>query len=186
MKKEIKWGNIPIPGIDENELDKYTTQYLGCIEGGKRGGETNKNSGHISKLGKQFGKQNANHPNSLAATSKMGKKYGPENAKKIPIEKKIEGAKKAGKKRIQMEDWKDMPSIGGKVSAVNRVNRMLEKYKQILDLIPNKQFTTSEAKLACNQFGYDNWKKFLKETRLVKQIYKGPNQFNPSIYEKIS
>lgn len=184
MKKEIKWGNIPIPGIDDNELDKYTTKYLGTIDGGQKGGNTNKESGHIANIGKQWGKINANLPQSKQASSLVGKLIGSKNIHKITKEQKSKGGKKGGLIRSKMESFKDLPSIAGKQSAVNRINRKIEMYKEILNLIPTDEFTTSDAKHACETYGYDYWKKFLKEDSLIEQTYKGYNQFNPSKYKK--
>lgn len=179
--------NIKIEGLDENDLSKYSIKQLSMIEGGIIGGNTNKESGHISNLGKKWGKINANHPNSIAASKISGQK----NVEKrfwenLTFEQRSIGGKKGGKKRTEMEDWKDMPSIAGKKSAINRINKKIEKYKEILSLIPTDEFTTSDAKLACEQFGYNDWKKFLKEDSLIQQIYKGFNQFNPSKYKKIN
>lgn len=56
---------------------------------------------------------------------------------------------------------------------------------EILNLIENDKFTTSVARRACEQYGLDNWKGFLKDKRIIKQIYKGTNQNNPSVYIKI-
>ncbi len=38
---------------------------------------------------------------------------------------------------------------------------------------------------ACLKMNYKSWKNVLKEIKLVKQIYKGTNQFNPSMYTKV-
>ena len=56
---------------------------------------------------------------------------------------------------------------------------------EVLNLIENKKFTTKEAREACEKYGLKNWKFFLRDKRIIKQIYKGKNQFDPSIYEKI-
>jgi hypothetical protein len=56
---------------------------------------------------------------------------------------------------------------------------------EILNLIENDTFITSDARRACEQYGLDNWKGFLKDKRIIKQIHKGTNQNNPSIYEKL-
>ena len=57
--------------------------------------------------------------------------------------------------------------------------------QEILDNIPTDIFTTFDAKIACEKYGIGNWKGFLKDTRIIKQIHKGTNQSNPSIYEKV-
>lgn len=56
---------------------------------------------------------------------------------------------------------------------------------EVLNLIEKDVFTTSEARKACNEYGLSNWKAFLKDGRIIKQIHKGTNQNNPSIYQKI-
>ena len=56
---------------------------------------------------------------------------------------------------------------------------------EVLNLIENDTFITSDARRACEKYGLNNWKAFLKDKRIIKQIYKGTNQNNPSIYEKI-
>lgn len=60
-----------------------------------------------------------------------------------------------------------------------------ELRKTILDSIPTDTFNTSDARLACEQYGLKNWKGFLKDTRIVVQLHKGTNKLNPSIYKKV-
>ncbi len=57
---------------------------------------------------------------------------------------------------------------------------------EILNTIEGDIFTTSEARKACDDYGLGNWKAFLKDDRIIKQIYKGTNQNNPSLYQKIN
>lgn len=57
--------------------------------------------------------------------------------------------------------------------------------KEVLKLIENDTFTTAEARNACEEYGLGNWKGFLKDKRIIKQIHKGTNNYNPSIYKKI-
>lgn len=56
--------------------------------------------------------------------------------------------------------------------------------KEVLNMIEGDTFTTSQARMACEQYGLANWKGLLKDKRLVEQIHKGTNQSNPSIYKK--
>jgi hypothetical protein len=201
MSKNIEWKKSE---FNFDELNKLNPQKLAAIEtlnnyilndkdklkewaieGGLKGGNTNKESGHMSSLGKDWGKINGNHPNSIKASSEIGKKWGKINIEKITKEDRVRGGKTAGKKRVLKDDWKDMQLLAAKISTENRIKRKIEKYKEILDSIPNNQFTTGEAKIACENFNYKSWKKFLKEETLIKQIHKGANQNNPSIYEKI-
>jgi hypothetical protein len=76
--------NIKIEGLDENNLDKLSIQYLTRIENGtnnpaskvatfesrQKGGLTNVETGHISNLGSTYGPA-------------IGKKYGPKNGRKV-------------------------------------------------------------------------------------------------------
>lgn len=200
--KNIEWKKS---SIDYDKLNELTPQKLAAIEtlsnyvhadkdklresskkGGKKGGETNKQSGHMSNLGKQWGKINANHPNSLAASSINGKKNA-ENKfwEKLTFEQRSKGGKTSGRMAVESGHWREFCIKGAKQSSINRVNNKIEKYKEILNLIPTTEFTTADAKRACETYGYDNWKKFLKETTLITQTYKGNNQFNPSLYKKI-
>lgn len=64
-------------------------------------------------------------------------------------------------------------------------DRHLILRKKILDSIPTDTFITSIARKACNEFGLDNWKGFLKDKRIITQLHRGTNQSNPSIYKKI-
>lgn len=56
--------------------------------------------------------------------------------------------------------------------------------KEVLNLITTDEFTTTDARLACEKYGLKNWKFFLRDTRIIEQTYKGTNQFNPSKYKK--
>ena len=67
----------------------------------------------------------------------------------------------------------------------------IEKYKSIIKFILKKQFTYSDMRNACEKFGINEGsiqmtaKRILKEKTLVKQIHKGYNQYDPSLYVKI-
>jgi hypothetical protein len=63
--------------------------------------------------------------------------------------------------------------------------KSLNMRNEILSMIKNNTFTTSEARKACAEYGLGNWKAFLKDERIIKQIHKGTNQNNPSIYQKV-
>jgi len=123
-----------------------------------------------------------------------GKIQGPKNVENkfwenLTSEQRSMGGITSGNKRKLMDDWKDMASIAGKVSGKNRGETKLQKYKTILNLIKTDTFVTSDLRNACREFGYNDtnpiWKKILKTKELVVQIYKGENQFNPSVYKKI-
>jgi hypothetical protein len=66
-----------------------------------------------------------------------------------------------------------------------------KKYKSIIKLILKKEFTYSDMRYACDRFGINEGsikvtaKRILKEKTLVKQIHKGYNQYDPSLYVKI-
>jgi hypothetical protein len=65
-------------------------------------------------------------------------------------------------------------------------NKSLRVRLEVLSLIESNRFNTAEARRACDKYGLGNWKGLLKDERVVKQIHKGTNNFNPSIYEKIN
>jgi len=184
--------NIKIEGLDENDLSKYSIKYLGTIEGGKLGGETNKLSGHISKLGKTNGATNGKSENSRNASSINGKKLV-ESGFIYTIatyEGRSKGGKVAGKKRVQHKDFKKHLKNITKKSVESRINTKLEKFKSILKFIRKKEFTYSDMRTACKKYGivenrlFGEAKKILKEKSLIKQIHKGYNQYNPSLYIK--
>jgi hypothetical protein len=201
MSKNIEWKKS---GIDYDKLNQLTPQKLAAIEtlnnhvlndkdklrewatdGGLKGGNTNKESGHMSSLGKEWGKINGNHPNALKASSEVGKKWGSINIQKMSNEDRSRGGTIGGKVRSSQDDFNEHLSKITKISTQNRINLKIEKYKEILKSIPSDIFTTSEAKKACENFNYGSWKKFVKEETLIKQIHKGSNQNNPSIYQKV-
>lgn len=194
MKDWLKQANEINEEFNNSKFGKISDSKIrqidGARDGGCVGGQKNKLSGHMSNLGKKYGKINANHPNSIAAAKINGKKnVKNEFWKNLTKEQRIKGGKVAGNKRKLMSDFKDLPSIGGKKSAENRIERTIKKYKSILNLIENDIFITSDLRNACIKFGLksDNqvWKKILKNVNLVQQIKKGENQFNPSIYKKL-
>jgi len=180
--------NIVIKGLEDGDLSKYSIKKLGCIEGGKTGGSKNAASGHISALGKANGKKNANHPNSIAAAKILGQKNVDNKFwENLTFEQRSRGGKISGKKRAQMDDFHALQCKAGQNSAKKRVEIFNNKKLKVLSLIKNKRFITSEAKVACTklEYGGDFWQKFLRDKTLVKQLHKGKNQFDPSIYEKL-
>lgn len=56
---------------------------------------------------------------------------------------------------------------------------------EILNMIPTDEFTTLDAKIACEKYGLGNWKGFLKDTRLITQLRKGINKEIPGLYKKV-
>ena len=182
--KDLSWDDLLEATSYEVERNARIKSY--AVIGGKKIGNINKESGHMSQLGKKWGKINGSHPNSIKASKIQGKK-NVENKfwENLTFEQRSKGGKTSGNKRIQMNDWKDMPSIGGKASGEKRKNIKLQLYKTILDSIPTTEFVTKDSKLACKKHSYGQWKRFLKDNPYIKQIRKGTNQHNPSIYKKI-
>ena len=64
--------------------------------------------------------------------------------------------------------------------------KSLKIRNEVLNLIQNDKFTTAEAKAICDKCGLNDWARFLKDKTIIKQIYKGTNGANPSIYQKIN
>ena len=177
MKKNLKdfsWEEL------NEAFSSKEMQRQGAIIGGKLGGNTNAQSGHM----KRIQKENA-HIGGKIMGSIVGKKYGKLNILKITKEQKSKGGKESHKKHVESGHWKNYIMMGTAASAKARIDRGLENKKKIIDSIESDTFTTSQAKKACDKFGYKSWKSLLKESKLVKQIYKGMNQFDPSIYQKV-
>jgi hypothetical protein len=189
-KNEQWWIELEeaMKGFDEDSMSKMSDGKILLWNTAKENGQRNKISGHMSELGKKNGKKNASHPNSIAA-AKIQAKKNVENKfwENLTFEQRSMGGKVSGKKRIQMEDWKDMPSIAGKASAIKSKEKADERYRTLLNLIPTDTFVTKDMKDACNKMGYSEgfWKSMLKNKKYVIQIHKGENQFNPSIYKKV-
>jgi len=152
---------------------------------GRKGGDTNKKSGHISKLGKKNGAKNGKSENSRKAAHKLGKKYGKINIIKITKKQKSDGGKIGGKIRAAQSDFHNHLCNMGQKSGKIRTEKKIELYKSILKFIRKKEFVAKDMQKACDKMQYKNWKKVLKEKSLIKQIYKGYNQFDPSIYIKV-
>jgi hypothetical protein len=72
-----------------------------------------------------------------------------------------------------------------KFSNDSATRKALRTHTDILNMIPTDTFNTQDARKACEKYGLGNWKGFLKNTNLIKQIHKGTNNYNPSIYQKI-
>jgi hypothetical protein len=72
-----------------------------------------------------------------------------------------------------------------KFSNDSATRKAIKTHTDILNTIATNIFTTKDARKACEEYGLGNWKGFLKNTNIIKQIHKGTNQNNPSIYKKI-
>ena len=165
----------------KNELLKAIGHYTKI---GRKGGDTNKKSGHMSQLGKKNGAINGKSENSRKARAELGKKWGKINIRKITKKEKSDGGKIGGKVRAAQSDFHNHLCNMGQKSGKIRTEKKLELYKSILKLIRKKEFTAKDMQKACDKMEYKSWKQVLKEKSLVKQIHKGCNQFNPSIYIK--
>jgi hypothetical protein len=95
----------------------------------------------------------------------------------------IENNRNAVKKHIDSLTKKERTK---KYSNDSASKKSLDMRTKILNLIETDTFTTSEARKACDEYGLGNWKAFLKDKRIIKQIHKGTNQNNPSIYQKLN
>jgi len=160
---------------------------IDTVSAGKIGGKIRKESGDIGRLGKKWGKINGQSKNSVEACRKMGKKWGKINIKKITHEHRKKGAKLSAQTRMQQPNFKSHIENMTKKSVESNIQKRINKMKSILDTIPTKQFITKDIRKSCYNFDVSDgyWKRILREKSLVKQIHKGTNQFNPSIYEKI-
>ena len=188
-KKEQWWIDLQksLEGFDEPLMsDSDLGRWNGAKIGGRKGGATNAKSGHMKEIQKKaasLGGKVQGHIN--------GTLYGKYNIEKISKEDKARGGKIAGKMAVESGTLLKASKIGAKVSTENRIALKIQKYKYIIKFIRKKEFTYSDMRNACEKFGITNnriaptAKKILRENSLVKQIYKGYNQHNPSLYIKI-
>jgi hypothetical protein len=188
-KNEQWWIELQksLDGFDDSTMsDSDLRHWNGAKLGGSRGGATNAKSGHMKKIQKE----NA-HIGGKIMGPISGKKYGIDNFKKTTFEQRSKGGKIAGRNRVLDGTLLKAAKIGAKNSAEKRINEKIEYYKEILKLIVNSEFTFSDVRIACGKYGIKESqisgraKKILREKTLVKQIHKGYNQFNPSLYIKI-
>lgn len=155
------------------------------------GGNTNKESGHMSKLGKNNGAINGKSEKSKAKAKILGDTIGKYNLQKTTFEDRSKGGKVSYLKHCESGWMDEVRKMGARASADKRIADKINKYKSILKLIRKKEFTYKDMRNACLKFGIDEDKvyglaiKILKEVSLVKQIHKGYNQFNPSLYVKL-
>ena len=107
------------------------------------------------------------------------KKYYEENP--IPIELRIQ----IGNKIKENNSKLSKKERSEKYSNDSASKKSLRIRTEVLKLIKKDTFTTSDARKVCEKYGLGNWKGFLKDKRIIKQIYKGTTGTNPSIYQKI-
>ena len=196
--------NIEIKGLEDGDYEKYSIHKLGCIDGGKVAGNLTLETkvgihiedeelrrewatlgGHATidnllqwqkdndhNIG-DFAKVKDDEWKSKISESLTGRKLSKQH---------IENTKKGLKKYVKSLSNKQRSE---KYSNDSASRKSLMMRTEILNLIETDTFITSDARRACLQYGLDNWKGFLKDKRIIKQIYKGTNQNNPSIYQKI-
>lgn len=193
-----------LEGFTEDYLNQVTDGKLKQLQGAKNGGyaassagahlkgaEASKLTNGASNGGKksiskllQWQKDNEHNIGEIAkikdeewcnkiSESLTGRKLSKEH---------IQNSKKGMKKYIESLSSEERSE---KFSNHSASNKSLRIRTEILNMIEGDTFTTSEARKACDEYGLGNWKSFLKDNRIIKQIYKGTNQNNPSIYEKL-
>lgn len=166
--------------------DSDLSRWNGAKIGGRKGGAKHVESGHIKNIQKKAASLGGKAQGHITGTL-----YGKYNMEKMSKEDKIRGAKKAGKIRASQSDFHQHLCNMGKKSAEKSIQIKIEKYKSILKFIRKKEFTFADMRDACEKFGIKEnciageAKKILRETTLVKQIHKGYNQFDPSLYIKV-
>jgi hypothetical protein len=192
-------------GFTEDYLKQISDGKIRQIEGAKKGGLT---AGIITQLNKtgihneQFRKQWA-RLGGEASIQQLLQWQIDNNFKVCDLERTDEWCNNisialTGRKIPKSVVNKVRKTLKAKIGAMTQEERS-EKYGnnsssrkslkiriEILNLIESDTFITSDARKACEQYGLKNWKAFLKDKRIIKQIYKGTNQNNPSIYKKIN
>jgi hypothetical protein len=190
-KNEQWWIELQksLEGFNDNKIkmsDSDLGRWNGAKLGGRKGGAKHRDSGHINNIQKKAASLGGKAQGHITGTL-----YGKYNMEKMSKEDKIRGAKKAGKIRASQSDFYEHLCNMGKKSAEKRIDEKIEKYKSIIKFIRKKEFTYSDMRDACKKYGIADKqlcgtaKKILREKSLVKQIHKGYNQFNPSLYIKI-
>jgi hypothetical protein len=190
-KNEQWWIELQksLDGFNDDKVkmsDSDLGRWNGSKVGGRKGGAKHRESGHIKNIQKKAASLGGKAQGHITGTL-----YGKYNMQKMSKEDKIRGAKKAGKIRAAQSDFYEHLCNMGKKSGEKRINEKLEKYKCILKFIRKKEFTFADMRNACEKFGIKEnciageAKKLLREKTLVKQIHKGYNQFNPSLYVKL-
>jgi hypothetical protein len=190
-KNEQWWIDLQksLEGFDDENskmTDSDLGRWNGAKIGGRKGGATNAKSGHMKEIQKKAASLGGKIMGPI-----IGKKYGKYNMEKMTKEDKVRGGKTAGRKAVESGTLLKASKIGAKISTENRIALKIEKYKSILKFIRKKEFTYTDMRNACEKFGIKGdriagqAKKILREKTLIKQIHKGYNQFNPSLYIKV-
>jgi hypothetical protein len=132
--KEFK--SKPLIGLDDLSDDKYSLKELTRIENGKltistnasfegrsKGGKTNKDSGHISNLGKKWGKITGKNNTILHSTKVLGAKAMAEKSSKIILQLSSDGK--------LIKEWVSMQEAGRNGFSVGAIcNCCKNKLKQ--------------------------------------------------------
>lgn len=188
--KVLEQSNSVSSNLTDNQISKYNSyeHKKNMSKAGKKGGSTNRDSGHMSELGKLNGAINGKSKKSIAAAKRIGKEIGKYNLLKVTPEQKLKGAKIAGKKNVESGHWAKYIKLGTEASTKARIERAYNKKVEVLSYITTETFIAKDIQSICNKLEYvgDFWKKVLREKSLVEQIHKGYNQFNPSVYKKIN
>jgi hypothetical protein len=183
-KKEQWWIELQqsLDSFDDSKMsDSDLGRWNGAIIGGRIGGVSNVKSGHMKKIQKKGASLGGKAQGKIQGKKNVENKFW-EN---LTFEQRSKGGKISHNNHIESGHWANYIKLGTEASTKARIERGLENKKKIIDSIKSDTFTTSEARKACKKFEYKSWKSLLKESKLVKQIYKGINQFDPSIYEKV-
>lgn len=191
-KNEQWWIDLQKSLEGFSETSKMTDgdlgRWNGAKFGGKKGGASHRESGHISNIGKKFGAINGKSENSKKKAKILGQTIGKYNLLKATKEQKSEGGKIGGKIRASQSDFVDMCKSAGIKSGEKRTDVKIDRMKSILKLIKKSEFRLLDVRNACEKMNIKDLnyaKKILREKSLVKQIHKGYNQFNPSLYIKL-
>lgn len=181
-KNEQWWIDLQksLEGFDDSKMSDGKLKQWNTA---KLNGLKNSLSGHMKEIQKKAASLGGKAQGHITGTL-----YGKYNMEKMSKEDKIRGAKKAGKIRASQSDFYEHLCNMGKKSGVKRTDCKIEKMKSILKLIKKSQFRLLDVKNICDKLGIKDAnyaKKILREKSLVKQIHKGYNQFNPSLYIKL-
>jgi hypothetical protein len=189
-KNEQWWVELQksLEGFGDSKMsDSDLGRWNGAKIGGRKGGTTNAKSGHMKEIQKKAASLGGKVQGKIQGKINVENKFW-EN---LTFEQRSKGGKIAGKKRTEMPDFHQHLCNMGKKSGELKTKIKLEKFKLILKFIRKTEFTYSDMRNACEKFGITGdriagqAKKILREKSLVKQIHKGYNQFDPSLYVKI-
>lgn len=132
MHKNIKWANKELPGLTHEDLLKITIADMTRSENGKqtiavnssfqsrsKGGQKNKNTGHISKLGKKYGAINALKGGTTQEIRLMGAKAMKEKASIKILQLSLDGK--------LVKEWSSMQEAGRNGFNVSQISAICNK-----------------------------------------------------------